>query len=406
MDVHQLLRLGSKLTLALTLASMAIACGDGDNGDPDAGVTPADSGQIGQDAFVLPDVPNPDAAPRADTGPSDAGHFCVMNDQVEIEGTNVSVDPATAETENPATGQASVLNSCIDRRPTQVIGAPLRYRGCLRFVGGAPTQQELDQLEITVFRELDGNGDRIDPSYDRQTGQDRAAAQRIATDVLKVAVDPQVCPSGWQLLLGANSLGANGLVTDLAYVIRFRTSTTSGANTWLDTYYFGMDIRADQLEAGSSPTDICTPQTCSGRFDAVVFRQSGVSALITASGANIPGAADLTDGEGSGHALLQTFDCQDLPMEGAGGGFEPAPTAASYLTGGYGWSSASTNTSSAAALLGLGFTGTSSTAGINVRGAVTVNRDGTCSEQFAGRAVMVFPDAISVVRSARDNTIN
>jgi hypothetical protein len=64
-----------------------------------------------------------------------------------------------------------------------------------------------------------------------------------------------------------------------------------------------------------------------------------------------------------------------------------------------------TTTSTAGILLGLGFTGTSSVAPRQVTVGAALSLDGMCAEPYAGRAVPVYPDAISLVRLGRENTI-
>jgi hypothetical protein len=386
----------SHALFALSFLSISnlVACGDDDTGDPDGG-TQTGEDATARDATTPTDsgVMRPDAEPRPDTGPQDAGHFCIMGGQATVNGTNVPVEDVTMRPTNPS-GQPSIT-SCIDKRPSQVIAAPIRFRGCLDVLGAAPMASDLQApaLEISVFRQNRNGGPRTDPSYDRATGAERSPDTIQNAGFAVNQVMTSVCPSGREIELGRDAVADAQLRTDTDYIIRIRTSTRAAQATWVDTYFYRVNIRSDQLEAGSTSTDRCTPQTCSGRMSLFLVRPAALGMLVNASGANVP--------MGGAHAFVQANDCQDLPMANVTAGFSPAPLADGYLNASFAFDNAAMTTSGVGLLFGAGFTASST-----VTGAVAITRDGACTEDFAGDSVRVFADSITVIRTGRENTLH
>lgn len=385
---------------ALLFAVGITACSSEDT--PDAGSQPDASEPLDLGVAMLPEAGRPDAQTRPDSGVMDASVECIMNGAFRVDGTSVTVGETTARPVNRA-GASAVLGC---RRPSLNIGAPMRMQGCLSFVGAAPTSAELAQLEIAVFNAVDTNGMPVDPTYDPATGADRSPLERISPDVV-FTVEPNVCPRGVRMVMGRDALGANALRTDVEYIVRTRSATTTaGEPLFVDQYNFGVRVLSDALEAGGASLDGCTPQVCSGRSDFVIARRHALHLIGGMTGRAIEGFANLSDHVGSGHALIQASDCTGLTMSNAAAGFAPAPAATTYLTSGLAHGGGATVTSTVGLLLGLGFTGTTTTSPRVITGAAAVSTTGMCAEPYAGRTFPVYPDAISLVRLGRDSLVS
>lgn len=376
--------------------ALATGCGGTD--------TPADSGMEADagvaDMGFLPQVDAgfPDAESRPDAGPRDSGHYCVEGDQITVGTKHVMIGSTSTVPTNPQGTRSSM--TCIATRPNLSIGAPVRLRGCVSFIGTRPSQAELDELEIAVFP-AQLNAQPVDPTYNPATGADRTPAARIRPSVSKSFA--QNCEHGVEVEIGRDTTGVNGLVTDIPYTIRVRSSSVAG-NTWLDSYHFNVAARSDFLEQGSSSIDRCTPQTCSARLNMILVKKAAFADLAARAG--VPNLGSLDDHSGPGHVLIQANDCQDIPMRRAIGGFSPVPAETRYLTGALGLPMpAATETSTSGVILGLGFAGTSSAAALSVAGAVALSRDLACTEQFGAALIPVYPDALSFMRSGRETTI-
>lgn len=387
-------------TLALSLVLLP-AC-SGDDSTADGGVSNADATQpVDLGVVSVPDAGRPDAQPRPDAEPMDAATYCLENDAFEVEGTSVTVGDTTADPVNRL-GEAASL-SCRARRPSLNLGLSIRMEGCLSFIGATPTPAELEQLEVAVFFARNASGDPVDPTYDPATGRDREPDGRLSPQVVYDTASA-ACPSGVRLTLGRDSVGMNAFNSDIEYVVRTRSATTTaGQPLFVDQYNFGIIGRSDRLEGGSG--EGCTPQQCAARLELTIARRAAFQALAGQTGANIPGLADLSDHVGSGHAMVQTHDCTDLTISNVASGFAPAPAARSYLTTDLGFGAGATVTSGSGVLLGVGFTGTTTVAPLTVTAGSAVTENGSCAEPFAGRTFTVYPDAISLVRLGLENTI-
>lgn len=395
--------------LALGLAGVALTSACGSDGEKTDGGLAADTGTPRPDAgFAFDAGPPADTGPRPDAGQRDAGYYCATNNEVAVSGTRVAVNPATMPPTGPENAAATV--SCIDDTPPVGIRAPVRLRACLEFIGGtgAPTAAELAELQIAVFSAKDIDGNTVNPSFDRTTGLDRATVGRIRPDiVIDSHVAQTVCRSGVRAEIGRGTVGDDGVKTDVAYTIRVRGSTAAAARTWIPTYFFNAIARADNLEPGSSSAQFCTPDTCSVRLDVYAIRQSAVAEMQTAGGgAALMGAQDLNDGLGSGHAIIQAYDCQNVPMTNAVAGYSPAPVIKGYVNADRHLDPAAMRTAGLGFYVGLGFTGTSSATPGQVTAAVGVARGAACTEEFGGGKIAIFPDSFSVFRSGRETPLH
>ncbi len=394
----------ARITLASATIALTLTACSSEESSPDGGVSPADATTLADmGVAMLPEAGRPDAQPRPDAGSMDAAMECIDDGTMTVDGTEVMVGPAGMHPVSRLGAQAVL--TCRGRRPTLSIGAPVRAQGCLEFVGGRASLGDLDRLDVAVFYAVDPDTNTpTDPTLDGRTGLDRTPTARIRPDVV-LTNEPALCPNGIRMVMGREAEGPDTIRTDLEYVIRTRSSTVGAAGEplWVDQYHWGITIRSDQIDGASA--DRCSPTTCSGRIDLVLARRSALRAIAGQTGAMIAGLADLDDHVGSGHLMVQALDCTGLTMSNVSAGFVPAATARSYLTAGYGYSNMATTTSTTGILLGLGFTGTSSVAPRRVTVGAALSLDGMCAEPYAGRAVPVYPDAISLVRLGRENTI-
>ena len=377
--------------------SLVTACGD-DTPESDAGV--ADTGA--RDATVVPDSGVRDSGPRDTGGGNDASgpdsgmqaEYCVENEIIESPGGDIDLGGSASTVATNATGNRANV-SCIDRGPPTTLLGNIRFEGCLIFSGTAPTRAALaSSLETALFYEVHPQTNEVvDPSFDHSTGLNRGTPLNVTVEVRDNA--PQ-CASGLQLEIGAQ---APGVFTDVTYTFRVRSSTTGGE--WMTTYVQGILARADVAGGGG-----CTPSTCRFAFNLPLFRRSEVQAMITTSGVNIPGSANLDDGQGPGYAFVAARDCTDSALQHAVVGFSAAPAAEGYLSAQSQFDAALETTSSSGLYAGLGFTITSSL-GRTLHGGVGVQRfQNECTEGFGQRAFRVYPDALSLVFFGRETVFN
>lgn len=392
------MQLPSRLSLPFlmaTLSALTLASGCGDDvPEPDAG-TPQDATPV-FDSGVVQDSGVRDLG-VTDSGPRDASaqaEYCVENGAIETEAADIELEGQATTVALNATGNRANL-SCIDRGPPTALLGNIRFEGCLIFAGTAPTRAELAAtLTAQVFYEINPQTEEVvDPSFDPVTGLNRGPALNVSVEVKDNA--PQ-CESGLQLELGAQ---APGLFTDIPYTIRVRSSTTGGE--WLTTYVWGVQARADVAGGGG-----CTPSTCRYPFNLPLVRRSELQAMITTSGVNIPGSANLDDGQGPGYAYLFARDCTDSAIEHAVVGFNATPAAQAYLDDGSLFDASLTRTSKSGLYAGLGFTLTSSL-GQTFHGGVGVQRFANeCTEGFGRRAFKVYPDSLTLVLFGRETVFN
>jgi hypothetical protein len=381
--------LASSLVL---LSTLSLACSDG-SGSPDASTADASA----EDATALPDATTPDSGFTRDTGvadagPRDAGHYCAANERVTVNATMVTLTGAATETPVEPTGDRSEL-SCFTSRPDLMLFGQIRFRGCARVLGPKPTQAELDQLDIAVFRAATPQGQPVDPTVDPGTGLDRSPNLRIRPSVTAVA-NSTGCNGDVEIEIGRDSRGTEAVTTDTEYVLRIRGRLPS--SPWAEIYDHGVIVRSDALERGANQVDRCNPQLCSGRIDLVLARKDALIATAQALRVTAP--------ETKGHALALVSDCANVPIGNAVGGFSPSATV-SYVTPRL-QTSLETATSTIGGLLAMGFTNTSSRAAGAIAVGFGLTRDGTCTEAYAGRVGRVYPGALSVVRVGRENTLN
>lgn len=396
LETQKMLAKSLRYALVCALALGAAAC-DGDDDNKDGGSDPTDAGSRDSTNILPQDSgPLPDTGPRPDATPRDAGHFCTNAGAIDVRGTTVNVDEATAAPLSPR-GAASVT-TCIDEPAPPALELPVTFRGCVTFVGGSTTatDNELMGLELDVFLAKNRMGAVVDPTFDGMTWANRAQPEeRIATDVV-IDRTPN-CGSGVQIEIGRGSVGPASVRSSVEYVIRIRSTAAGGI--WATSYHHAAIVFPDRVVGGGGGR--CTPQDCTGQFDLLAIRKTAIGAFNTAAGANPAGSADLDDGVGDGYAIVEAWDCGRLPMRNATAGFAPAPAGGGYIIDGT-LSTMATATDGSGLYAGLGFTNTSSLAAATVTGAVGILRDAdTCTEEFSGAAFRVYPDSVSILRSGR-----
>lgn len=385
---------------ALTLSFGITACGGDGDGDKDTGMSGGMDAGIVDRGNLTRDVGFLDTGPRPDATPTDAGHYCAMGNNVTVDGTAVAVGSAT---ESP--GAAAIL-SCIDAPLPILRDGRITLRSCMNFANGTTgTANELADLEIAVFPATQLAGGAIDPTFDAVTGLDRAPNDRLDVDVV-LQPNSVACPSGVEFEIGRNSQN-DFYRASVEYTIRMRSKTsTTGAGIWATAYFDRQIVLPDRVEGAGGSISNCTPQDCTGSIDLVAVRRATVSAFIAASGANVAGATNLDDNVGDGFAMITAEDCQRTPLANVVAGFAPAPAASGYIVGGA-FTAAATDTDATGLFVGLGFSGTSSTAALPVKAAVGVLRDlGACTEEFSGDEIPIYPDSITVYRSGRLTTLH
>ncbi|MBI4815724.1 MAG: hypothetical protein HY791_05690 [Deltaproteobacteria bacterium] len=391
-----MLRLVVRSLFTAGLAAV-VACDD-DTPETDASV--ADTGT--PDAGRYDGGPKADAAPRPDSGPlPDTGTTdlrCVENGVITVGATNVSVGESSGAS---TVSGASADLSCIGEDPPRVLAGGVTFRACLQVLGGAVTKADVEsQLSIAVFKSFDSQviEDRVDPSKNTD-GSDRRADRRISPDI--VVSENTDCPSGIQIELGRDVMAEHQLKADLPYAIRLTASSSVGAaaSRWATSYVFGAGVKTADLEAGSGLGGNCSPNVCRGRVDLFAVEQTWLKDQVARSGALVEGGTNLTDNDGDGYAVVQANDCKDSAMAKATVGFSPAPSEAGYLGEDRIFSSATNETASHGLFIGLGFAGTSSTTPATITTAIGASSDGSCTEEYAGGQLSVFPDSVSVLRA-------
>jgi hypothetical protein len=375
------------------VAWIAFACGS--SGGNDGGMNGTDAGPS-MDAMAsdtgTPDSGAHDTGPRPDSG-VDAGtmHYCAVNSEIQVQNTSVMIPHATA----PVTTNGGASNvACIDQ-PAQMgaFTAPIYIRGCLNVIGAATATAAIQTLDVAVFHAKTSSGAIVDPSWDRATGRDRSPANRIPVHfTVDTNIAVTACASRLQLTIGFQSLLANALESETEYVIRARTATTSAANAWATTYYYGIIVRNDNVAGAGGQLASCTPNVCFLRHNFNILPSATLAALTQA--ANTPQTA--------AYAMLETYDCSDLPMKNAVAGFSPTPLAAGYIDANGTLSSTQMSTFDDGLFIALGFMGQDTSKTATVTGAIGIERDATCTEEFSGRAFNVFPRSISVLRSSNE----
>ncbi|MBI2375101.1 MAG: hypothetical protein HYV07_13980 [Deltaproteobacteria bacterium] len=392
-----MLRIVFRSILAASVIAVAACDDESSENDGGLGDAVAPDAPPRYDGGPLPDTgPRPDSGPAVDAGAEDLR--CVENGVIAVGAANVSVD----ETTTPATvAGGSPDLSCVGEDAPRVLAGGVTFRACLHVLGGTLTRQQAeDQLSIAIFKSFDDQGteDRVDPAKSAD-GSDRRADRRISPDVVySTNVD---CPSGVQVELGRAALAEHQLKADLPYVIRLSDSSTiaGSGGRWATSYVFGAAVNTSDLEAGSGLGGNCSPNVCRGRVDLFAAGAAWLKDQVTRTGAVVEGGTDLTDGVGDGYAMVQTNDCKDAPLEHATAGFAPEPSEAAYLGADRVVSPTATETADLGLYLGLGFADTSSTSPTTITAAVGVSSDGTCTEEYAGAQLFVYPDALSVLRA-------
>lgn len=388
------------------LLSASLACGD-DDAPADSGVA-ADAGVtvdlgVASDAGET-DLGAPDAGSRPDaTAPLDAGYYCTMNGQAEVDGQPVPVPEAT---EAPTSGPSPSSLTCIDRQVQPFDNRrAVCFTQCADFFGFVPTPEQVRELEIAVFPAADLQGGRIDPSYDFVNRRERSPTEILGIGSRIVATQAPECTSGYQVEVGFLNLGSE-MSTETEYVLRIRSRALTNP-TWATTYVWDFIRRLDeanQIGAVCSNDETRIPER--GTAFPIV-PGAALSQAIQATSATINGADDLFDGQGLGYAYVETRDCSSTGSLSANMtvGFSPAPAAGAYVTESGSVDVAAQDTTTRGLFLALGLgSGTSST-GSEARTAVGVNRDGACTEGFGGQTFTVFPDSVTFIRTGRETTI-
>jgi hypothetical protein len=349
-----------------------------------------------------------------DTGTNDTGvDTCLVNNTVDVAGTGVVVDEATAE---PLTqGDTPAVLSC---RAPPAPGFQNDYClvECVDFLGYQPSRPEVEQLQIAVFPLFDFGSMTsfdIDPTYDRATGEDNDPASRLPIGFIFESPQNTDCASGWQLELAFTGNGPGGgdatLLAEFAYMLRVTTSSGANNPAWVDTYHYGF-IRRNDEASNVGACGINEARIPGTRYTFPVVHRSILEDAISNAGSPIPGSADLDDGLGSGYAILESRDCSSgggLAMENATLGLTPTPIADVYPGAAFELNRTALFTSGIGHWLAVGFeemTATSSMA-LDVVGAVGVSSEGTCTEAFAGSEFPVYPDSVTFIRFNRENAI-
>lgn len=390
----------TSLVLAATSLLVLSACSGDDDGDDttverDGGVTDPRDGGSGDPR---------DAGPR-DGGPPpvrpDAGHYCAPGDEVQVDGQGVPVDPVSERPQNEF-GQTNT--SCIDSPISpQAMNFEYCLFECVNFMGFDPDPADIAALQVAVFPADDGNGGYLDPSYDRITGQDRSAAERLNIGYNFREVTGNFCDSGWGVEIGFTDLGPSPLFGEIAYTLRVSSSTASSA--WVDTYYpyFIRRNASPTVAAAGCNLSLVERTTPDVTYDFVVGARSVVSAAAMGAGVPVPGSDDFDDGQGNGYAYLEARDCNGddgRSITNATGGFLPPALADYYPSDAWDLARRDRVTDQAGRFLGIGFAGTvgTSSASRDIRWGVGISRDGTCTEEYGGGVLPVFPDSLSVLR--------
>lgn len=366
---------------------------------PDAGVR--DSGAGGTDATVMPPR---DGGVRDSGPPADGGHYCTMNGEVDVNGTAVAVADVSGR---PTTASgATAVTSCIDNPPSD--NPPfineLCFTECLDFLGESPTAADVSALDLDIFF-AEMNGNPVDPTYDYGTRRDRMPNGNTGAG-FRITENASDCDSGFQIEIGYGSSG-QVLAAETQYIIRVRSATS--AVDWPTVYMHNFIRRNDEVPQVS----VCgndEQRIPSRAYEFPVVSSALLSSAVSQAG-NVVGAADLTDGLGSGHAIIETLDCTGgggVPSAGISAGFNPAPAGAYFLDANYGLDTAATETSEAGLYLGVGFPGNTETSSmsVDITGAVGLTTTGACTEEFGGLVFPVYSDGVTYIRMNRETVIH
>lgn len=390
------------------LVLFALACGDDGSEPVDLGSSPLDAG-TSLDLGTAADAGAPDFGNSADAGaadasaPFDAGYYCTMNGETEVDGQPVPVPEAS---EAPRAGDNPALVSCIDRQVEPFSNRrAVCFTQCAEFFGLAPTPEQVRELEIAVFTSTDLDGARVDPSYDFVTRRERSPTAVLGVGSRVVATQAPQCESGYQVEVGFLNLGSE-MTTETEYVLRIRSRALTNP-TWATTYVWDFVRRLDeanQIGAVCSNDETRIPErgTAFPIVSAAVLSQA-----VQATSANVVGAEDLFDGQGHGYAYVETRDCSSSGALASNltVGLAPAPVLGSYVLDTGALDTTATDTTGRGLYLALGVGSTTSTTGSEVRAAVGINREGACTEGFGGQTFSVFPDSVTFVRTGRETTI-
>jgi hypothetical protein len=386
---------------AAVLASSA--CSDEDPASADGGTVAQMDAADDYDGGI--DAGRPDSGLLRPEAGVDAGvHHCTTGDNINFSGAEIAVGAASTQALNPQEGVSDL--SCLDVEPDDLeFQVAIFIRGCVTPIGAALTRANLDSLEVAVFRARDGNT-MVDPSFDAVSGSDHRPDQKIDVGAsFDSTIATSVCASGVQLEIGFNETGTV-LRSEEEYIVRIRTATAAPQQVAPPTYYFGVIGRNDNLGGAPLELDLCSASQCYLRHNFVLPTTSALSAAITAAPTPVPGSANLRDGLGAGYGIVEANDCDGIPMTHAVAGFNPAPINDGYV--GDMVNAAATETTDRGLYIGLGFPGQAATAStaIQVAAAVGAKRDDSCTEEFAGSVIVVFPDSVSVYRSSSQTVLH
>ena len=400
---------GFPLTKLLVLPAAALIGLSACSGDDDDDQTSRDGG-VARDAGPPRDAGFRDAGPPRDAGPRpDGGHYCAPGNEVQVGGSGVPVDPISEIPENEF-NQTQV--ACIDDsvRP-QAQNFEYCLLECANFMGFDPTPADVGALQVAVFPTEDGNGMFVDPSYDRTSGMDARPNERLEVGYNFREVVGGFCDSGWAVEIGFNDLGNEPLFGEISYTIRVTSSTASSA--WVDTYYPNFIRRnASPTVAGSNcRLELVERTTPDVTYDFVVGARSVVSSAAMGAGVPVPGSDDYDDGLGNGYGLVEVRDCtgsDGRPIRNAVGGFLPPPLGDYYPSDAWDLARRDRATDQAGRYLAVGFAGTvgTSSASRDIRYAVGVSTDGTCTEEYGGGAVTIYPDSLTVLRANNETILH
>lgn len=400
------------LTLLL-FGTVALSTGCAGDEDDDTTMMDASVQDTGSDAGTV-DTGRPDTGTPADTGVDggmmDAGDdTCLPNETVDVDGTAVTVDEATTL---PVTSAGANAVLTCRRAPEPEFSNDYCLVECLDFLGAAPSQAELDQLEFAVFplEDISGTPTGVDPTYSATTGIDNDPNLRLDLGY-RVVSQSADCDSGYHVELGFTAgigAGSESFASEIRYVVRVRAVQTS-TPAWVDTYHYRFVRRNDQVpQVGQCGVD---EQRVPGRvFEFPVVHKSVIEEVVAGAGAAVPGSDNLFDGLGTGYAVLEARDCSGSGgsrMTNATAGTTPTPITDVYPGDDYALDRTALFTSESGLFVAGGYaemTATSS-ASMDVAAAVGVTSDGTCTEAHGGTTFPVWPDAVTYVRFSRETTL-
>lgn len=405
--------IGGGLCAILLALLLAPACGSDDEDAPAGGspMTPSPMDLGVPDAGA--DGGAPDAgAPDASAG-FDAGYYCTSNEMETVEGVSVPVPEASERptTRLPSGADGPPSLGCINQREP---GAPrtgaVCLVQCLELFGYTPTQEEIDALELDAF-ELEVSGGVVDPSFDFATYQERSPSRVLDVNWSVNRTDSPRCESQLQIEVGFPVTGqtSDPLANDVRYVLRLRNregSSFGPSGGWVPTYLWNFIRRLDERnDLGAT----CTPEQQEGppetALQVPVMPRSKLLELLQATTATTP---DLTNGQGPGYALVETRDCtfSGSLIAHLTVGMTPSPSADGYLTeDGESLEPGAMSTTARGLYVALGLGSATSSAAVDTRAAIGVNRDGACTEALGGIRFPVYPDSVTFVRSNRETTL-